>query len=458
MPTDVGHRPSNLALVAGQFQYSNRSYWRTPIAAFFTLIFPTSFLVVICAIAGNEVIDDRSGVRVAQFLTPVFAVFGVCMASFVSLALGVAYSRQAGVLKRLRTTPLPPWAHLAGRLLTAVFVSLVAVVLVTGIGVVFYDVDIIWRTLPAVLLTLIVGITCFAALGLAVVSIAPTPGATQALANGGLILLAFISDVFVVNLPNWLDSVGWVFPLKHFVNAVADGFNPFLAGNGLYWDHIAVMVAWGVIGAAVALRFFRWEPPPAHVSRRDRRAIAQDEADEAAAGSVELSPATGTASPSVASMVVGQTTFATTKLLRDPMAVFFSIVFPILLLVFFSAIYGTEVIWNGLPLPQYLAAAFSVYGVCVMAYVNFAGSVAEDRSRGVLKRLRGTPLPSGTYLAGRICAAIVLGAMTVVLVFGIGAILFGVRVGPLDLVATALVFIVIIGCATALGLLLVSLV
>ena len=133
MPTDVGHRPSNLALVAGQFQYSNRSYWRTPIAAFFTLIFPTSFLVVICAIAGNEVIDDRSGVRVAQFLTPVFAVFGVCMASFVSLALGVAYSRQAGVLKRLRTTPLPPWAHLAGRLLTAVFVSLVAVVLVTSL-------------------------------------------------------------------------------------------------------------------------------------------------------------------------------------------------------------------------------------------------------------------------------------------------------------------------------------
>ena len=167
-------------------------------AAFFTLVFPTTFLVVICAIAGNAVMDDRSGVRLAQFLTPVFAVFGVCMASFVSLALGVAYSREAGVLKRLRTTPLPPWIHLAGRLTAAVFVSLVAVVLVVGIGVAFYGVDIVWRTLPAVLLTLIVGIACFAALGMAAVSITPTPGATQALANGGLILLAFISDVFIV--------------------------------------------------------------------------------------------------------------------------------------------------------------------------------------------------------------------------------------------------------------------
>ena len=111
------------------------------------------------------------------------------------------------------------------------FVSLIALLLVVGIGVVFYDVDIVWRTLPAVLLTVVVGVFCFAALGLAAVSIAPTPGATQALTNGGLILLAFISDIFIVQLPDWLDEVGWVFPLKHFVNAVADGFNPYLDGQ-----------------------------------------------------------------------------------------------------------------------------------------------------------------------------------------------------------------------------------
>lgn len=455
---EVVHRPSTIGLVAGQFQYCNRSYWRTPIAAFFTLIFPTSFLVVISAIAGNAIIDDRSGVRVAQFLTPVFAVFGVCMASFVSLALGVAYSREAGVLKRLRTTPLPPWIHIAGRLLTAVFVSLVAVALVTGIGVIFYDVEIVWRTLPAVLLTLVVGIASFAALGLAVVSIAPTPGATQAFANGGLILLAFISDVFIVTLPDWLDSVGWVFPLKHFVNAVADGFNPFIAGSGIYWDHLAVMAAWGVAGVLVALRFFRWEPAPAHVGRRDRKAIEADEADAACAGKGAVSPAVITGSRSFAALTFGQVKFASTKLLRDPMAVFFSMVFPIVLLVFFSAIYGREAQWGGLPLSQYLAAAFAVYGVCVMAYVNFSGNVAEDRSRGVLKRLRGTPLPSSAYLAGRIGASIVLGAATVVLVFGIGAALFGVRVGPMPMLMTALAFIAIIGCATALGLLVVSLV
>jgi ABC-type multidrug transport system permease subunit len=461
---EVGHRPSTPALIWGQFRYSTRSFWRTPVAAFFTLVFPATFLVVISAIAGNAVVDDRSGIRLAQFLAPVFAVFGICMASFVSLALGVAYAREAGVLKRLRATPLPSWVHLAGRILTAMFVSLLALLFLVGIGVLFYDVEIVWRTLPAVLLTVVVGVFCFAALGLAAVSIAPTPGATQALTNGGLILLAFISDIFIVQLPDWLDSVGWVFPLKHFVNAVADGFNPFLAGNGIYWDHLAVMAAWGIVGVVVALLLFRWEPRPSHRERVRHRAedTTMTAADEASARALatarSLTPPRRGDPPTRWAVVRGQVRYSTLGVLRDPMSVFFAVVFPVLLLVFFSAIYGREVLWGGMPLPQYLAAAFSVYGVAVMAYVNISGGVVDDRSRRILKRLRGTPLPPAAYIAGRVGAALVLGLMTVALVFGVGAAFFGVRVGPWALLLTVAVYVLIIASAAALGMLLASLV
>ncbi len=451
---DGASRPSSLSLTWGQFRYCTRSYWRSPVAAFFTLVFPTTFLVVISAIAGNAILDERSGIRLAQFLAPVFAVFGICMASFVSLALGVAYSREAGVLKRLRATPLPPWIHIAGRIATAMFVSLIALLLLVGVGVAFYGVEIVWRTVPAVLLTVIVGVFCFAALGLAAVAIAPTPGATQALTNGGLILLAFISDVFIVELPDWLGQVGWAFPLKHFVNAVADGFNPFLTGSGIYWDHLAVMSAWGALGVVVALRFFTWEPHPA----RRRRAVTAAAVEPATGAVRELSPPTRVGSPSRSTLLLGQVRYSTTGLLRDPMSVFFAVAFPVILLVFFSAIYGSEATWGGLPLPQYLAAAFSVYGVAVMSYVNLSGGVVDDRSRGVLKRLRSTPLPPWAYITGRIGAALVLGLLTVVLVFGIGAVFFGVRVGPVALIVSVLVYVVIIGCAAALGMLLASLV
>jgi ABC-type multidrug transport system permease subunit len=460
---EVGRRPSIPALIWGQFLYSTRGFMRTPVAAFFTLVFPATFLVVISAIAGNAIVDDRSGIRLAQFLAPVFAVFGICMASFVSLALGVAYAREAGVLKRLRATPLPSWAHLAGRILTAMFVSLLALLILVGIGVLFYDVEIVWRTVPAVLLTVIVGVFCFAALGLAAVSIAPTPGATQALTNGGLILLAFISDVFIVQVPGWLDTVGWVFPLKHFVNAVADGFNPFLTGSGIYWDHLAVMVAWGIGGVVVALLLFTWEPRPSRARRRGAGDAAAEASMEepgvtspASAGSLSA-PLKGD-SPTTWDLLRGQVRYSTRGVLRDPMSVFFAVAFPVIMLVFFSAIYGSDVSWGGMPLPQYLAAAFAVYGVAVMAYVHIAGGVVDDRSRRILKRLRGTPLPPPAYIAGRVGAAIVLGLTTVAVIFMIGAVFFGVRVGPLALLMTVGVYVLIIASMAALGMLLASLV
>ena len=446
-------RPSALSLVAGQTGYCVRSFVRTPVAAFFTLLFPTSFLVVISAIAGNAIVDERMGIRLAQFLAPVFAVFGICMASFVSLALGLAYAREAGVLKRLRGTPLPIWAHLAGRLLAAAAVSLVALLLIVGVGVAFYGVEIVWRTVPAVLLTVLVGVLCFAALGLAAVSLVPTPGATQAVTNGGLILLAFISDIFIVDLPDWLDSLGWAFPLKHFVNAVADGFNPYLTGPGLYGDHLAVMAAWGVAGMLIALRFFRWEP------RRDQARRRRGEEAEAQPGdpTTALTPlpdAVPAPSPRWRMLAWGQMRYAMLAVARDPLSVFFGAVFPVLLLVFFSAIYGREVEWGGMPLPQYLAAAFAVYGVAVLAYVNLSGSVVEARARGVLKRLRGTPLPRSAYLVGRIGAAVALGMLTIVLVMGVGVVLFGVRIPWAAWAPTLLVVLLTIGCMAALGLLL----
>lgn len=465
LPVREAGRPSSLSLVWGQTVYCTKSFLRTPVAAFFTLLFPTTFLVVISAVAGNEIVDDRMGIRLAQFLAPVFAVFGICMASFVSLALGLAYAREAGVLKRLRGTPLPAWAHIAGRLLTAAFVSLVALLLIVGIGMAFYGVEIVWRTVPAVLLTIVVGVLCFAALGLAATALVPTPGATQAVTNGALILLAFVSDIFVVELPDELDTLGWFFPLKHFTNAVADGFNPYLTGSGLYWDHLAVMAAWGVAGVLIALRFFKWEPHPA---KADRKAAKKDRNAATKAIDVpEAEPATMTAtlgepvvvpSPSWWDMTWGQGRYAMLGIVRDPLAVFFAAVFPVLLLVFFSAIYGNEATWGGMPLPQYLAAAFAVYGVAVLAYVNLAGAVVEARSRGVLKRLRGTPLPRSAYLVGRIGAAVTLGLLTIVLVVGVGVVLFGVRIPWAFLLPTILVFLLTVGTLAALGLLLASLV
>ncbi len=461
-------------MLFGQVRYANHGFWRTPIAAFFTIVFPLSFLVILCALYGNAEIDEETGLRLAQFTTPVFAVFGVCMACYVSLALALSYARASGVLKRLRGTPLPPALHIAGRIGSAMWVSMIATVVMVGVGVVFYGVQIIWANMPALVLTFAVGMACFSALGLAVAAIAPTPSAAQAFSNASLILLSFISGIFgFAELPEWMDRVATFFPLKHFVDPAAAGFNPYVDATTPSWGDLAVMAAWGIVGGLLAWRRFQWEPGSGHAraGRRGRRdavpeVVVEADFDSArgassvdSAGDLVRTDTVSVAEPAGrVTLARRQAQYAMTQVVRDPMSMFFAILFPVLLVTAFSLIYGSEVQWGGLPLPQYLAAAFAVYGVGTMAFVNLPGSIAEQRAALILKRLRGTPLPPILYLVGRILAALVLGLATLVLVFVVAVAFLTVSLPPSTWAATLLTFVLAIICFAACGLALVSLI
>ena len=450
MATDRGRRPSLLRLLLGQARYATRRFMRTPVAAFFTLIFPLTFLVILCAILGNVVVDQRQGLHLAQYLTPVFAVFGVAMASFVSLAVHVANDRETGVLKRLRGTPVPQWVQLAGLIASRVWVSLIAVVLLTVAGVVFYDVQVVWRRLPALLMTLIVGVSCFAALGLAVASVVHSPAAVQGITTAILIPLSFISDIFASgNLPRGLSAVGWAFPLRHFANAMADDFNPYSPGPGIDVNHLLVMVLWGAAGALVAVRYRSWELRPATQQATDRayRGAGNDAVSTAKRTSTLVSPGR----PSASSLLRGQTRYALRSLLRDRGALFFAMIFPLLLLIFFCQT-NPGVSWRGVPLPQFATAVFAVYGIAVATYVTLSQAVSVAQERGLLKRLGGTPLPLWAYLAGRIGAAFVVAAATVALLFAVGVAFFDVHLAIARLPATILAFAVGTATVTALGL------
>jgi ABC-type multidrug transport system permease subunit len=180
------------------------------------------------------------------------------------------------VLKRLQGTPLPGWAYLAGRVGSALWVGLLATAATVGVGVLLYDVQIVGRTLPAVLVTILLGTACMSALGLAVAALTPNVQTFAVVALATLIPLSFISDIFIVggDLPRWVEVAGWLFPLKHLANAMADAFNPTIGGSGFAWGHLAVVAAWGIAGLAVAAALLRFDPGgdrrPAVQARRPR--------------------------------------------------------------------------------------------------------------------------------------------------------------------------------------------
>jgi ABC-2 type transport system permease protein len=262
-------RPSVGALVWQQFRYQNKVFWRTPIAAFFTIVFPLMLLVLFTAIFGNEEIEG-TGITTAQYFTPGLAVFAAVSASYTNLGIGTAIARDQGILKRVRGTPIPPWAYIAGRVSSAVYLAFIAMVLMMTVGVVFYGVQIIARTVPAALLTFVVGVSCFAALGMLVAALSPNGDAAPAITNATLLPVAFISNIFfpIEDPPRWMEIAGNFFPLKAFAESFRDAFDPTLTGAQFHWPQIAYMALWGVVAAFLAARFFRWEPAAGRAGRR----------------------------------------------------------------------------------------------------------------------------------------------------------------------------------------------
>jgi len=269
----VGERPATGPLLLRQVRYQNKLFLRNPFSAFFALAFPMMFLLLFGSLNGNERLAVRGGIRFAQFLTPGLLAFAVISTCYTGLAVGVAMSRDLGILKRYRGTPLPTGLYVAGRILSAVWFSLVSAVLMVAVGVGLFDVRIIWRMLPAAVVTLLLGAACFCALGLAVAALIPNGEAAPVVANFTFLPVAFVSDLFFPtdNAPAWVAVVGGVFPVKHFALALEDTFNPFVSGSGFRWGHLAVIAVWGAAAVAVAVRRFQWEPRAPGGARPRRR-------------------------------------------------------------------------------------------------------------------------------------------------------------------------------------------
>jgi ABC-2 type transport system permease protein len=255
-------RVGALGLLWRQVRYQNRIFWRTPISAFFTFVFPLIFLLLFNLLFADTITTPIGEVPFAQFFTPAIAAFAAVTACYTNNAIQVSITRDEGILKRIRGTPLPPWTYMGGKIASSVWLALLANVVMFAIGALLYDVQIAGAAVGPALTTLVVSAAAFCALGLAVTAIIPTGEASPAVANATVLPVTFISGVFfpVDDAPAWVRTLGDIFPVKHAVDAMVAAFNPLPGGHEYRWVDLAVIAAWGVGGMLLALGFFRWEP------------------------------------------------------------------------------------------------------------------------------------------------------------------------------------------------------
>jgi ABC-2 type transport system permease protein len=251
-------RRHNLRLLAHQIRYEQLSFWRNPQSAIFTFIFPVVFVTIIGALFGN---GGRSsyfgGLSPLQYYVATIAALSVLGSCYGQLAVALAARRQSGGLKRIRATPLPAWAYFGGLLAHCVLVSFVDVTLIVGVGRLYgVALPTHWA---AIAVTLVLGAACFCALGVAVASVISNAEAAPAVAQLVLFPLLFLSGTYMPISSAVLNRVaGWL-PVRPFNEALT---GPFARHAGADRHDLAVLAAWGVLGAIVAIRRFRWDPRP----------------------------------------------------------------------------------------------------------------------------------------------------------------------------------------------------
>jgi ABC-2 type transport system permease protein len=119
--------------------------------------------------------------------------------------------------------------------------------------------------------------------------------------------------------------------------------------------------------------------------------------------------------------------------LRTGRAVVFTFAFPLVLILLFNGLNGNASVdavgaAGQVKFAQFYTPAIGVFSLTTACYTSVILGIATARDSGLLKRVRGTPLPMSTYLGSWLTAAALTGILAVTLLFVVAIPVFGVKI------------------------------
>jgi len=114
---------------------------------------------------------------------------------------------------------------------------------------------------------------------------------------------------------------------------------------------------------------------------------------------------------------------------RNPASVFFTVMLPLIFLFIFATIFGNDEIEDrGVKTTTYYVPAIIALAIISASTQSLAINLTEDRERGLLKRVRGTPLPVPVFVAGRVGNSLLIALLMLVVVAVLGRLVYGVSI------------------------------
>jgi len=231
---------------------------REPLGVFGTVGIPVLTFILMGRLFGGR---PPAGERVATLLRvqmPILAIMLICLSAVLSLVTVIAIYREAGILKRLRATPLRPHTILTAQVLVKLLFTLITMGLLLLAGKRYYPVPV---EVPAgsVALALVVSTLAILSMGFLIASLVPTARFAQPIGTVILYPMIALSGLFapIATLPPALRIVARLLPLT-YTTSLLQGI-----WLGEPWSaHAADLAALAaVFGTCTALsaKVFRWE-------------------------------------------------------------------------------------------------------------------------------------------------------------------------------------------------------
>ncbi|BBB01968.1 putative ABC-2 type transporter [Actinacidiphila reveromycinica] len=243
-----------------------RLFFRQREQVVFTLALPIVLLFLLASIFGDDM--PGTGATASQYYVASMTAAGIMSTSFQSLGVSIAVERDQHVLRRLRSTPMPPSAYFLGKIWLVLVTGALETVLLLAFGTVVYGVELPadptgWLVLGWVL---VLGTAGCALLGIAVSSVPKSARSATSVVVLPSLVLEFVSGVYILvgTVPGWMLTVGAFFPLKWLCQGLRGVFLPPAAaalepaGSWEYGRIALVLGAWCLGGLVLCLLTFRW--------------------------------------------------------------------------------------------------------------------------------------------------------------------------------------------------------
>lgn len=276
-PGAAAPRPRNtsigrtVSIGLARIRYEVRAYFRQGDSVFFTFLFPVLFLLIFStAFAEASFGLDDGGVEVsaAHFYLPAMLAAGILLSGLQNMSIDIAMERSDGTLKRLAGTPLPVVSYFIGKLGQVLVTGILQAALIIAVAALVFRVPLptdagAWLTFAWVF---VLGVTTCAVLGIALSRVPRSGKSATAVIIPITLVLQFISGVYLQfsMLPEWLQNVASVFPVKWLAQGMRAVFLPdtlSILEQGESWNlpGVALVTAvWLVVGLVLTALTFRW--------------------------------------------------------------------------------------------------------------------------------------------------------------------------------------------------------